>query len=118
MAKVYTITNSNANSAVVVGNSIIPAGGSVQVNELTSDYITALNAGKISISPAVGNVTSLTDSTTGTASVTHTLVDVTATPTQALINDNFATVAASNNAIIALLNALAGELHSRQRAPQ
>lgn len=43
-------------------------------------------------------------STIGTASATSVLVDVTATPTQATINNNFATLAAAIAALSAKLN--------------
>jgi len=46
----------------------------------------------VSISTVTATQSAVTDSTTGTASTT--LADVTATPTQTLINNNFASVAA------------------------
>lgn len=56
------------------------------------------------VQPASASQAALTDSTTGTASTT--LADVTATPTQTLINNNFASIAALLDAIrTALVNA-------------
>lgn len=46
----------------------------------------------ISVAKVTPTQSTVTDSTTGTASTT--LADVTATPTQTLINNNFASVAA------------------------
>ena len=53
---------------------------------------------------SLGALTATTDSTTGTADTT--LEDVTATPTQTLVNNNFATVAAQLNAIMKVLGNL------------
>jgi hypothetical protein len=60
--------------------------------------------------PSGAAETALTDSTGGTPSVSYALVDVTATPTQALINDNFATVAVLLNKLRADIVAL-GLIH-------
>jgi hypothetical protein len=64
---------------------------------------------KVLISPSRARmyaalITALTDSTGGsTSSHSGALADVTATPTQALVNDNFAKVAAKLNAILAAI---------------
>jgi hypothetical protein len=62
---------------------------------------------RVLISPSTASLvaavlTPLTDSTTG--AVTNTLHDVTATPTQTLVNNNIASLGAKINAILAVLD--------------
>lgn len=80
----------------------LPKGASKTVDYVVDNaaFTTAVAKGLISISPAVAP---LVDSTTGT--VSGTLADVTATPTQALVNGNFATIAARLTAVEAELDA-------------
>ena len=58
------------------------------------------------VQPSGASQTALDDQSTGVASVSYQLVDVTSSPTQATINANFATVAVLLNALrTALVNA-------------
>lgn len=60
---------------------------------------------------ATAGVATLTDSSTGTAGAT--IADVTATPTQTLINNNFASVTAQINGIINYLKGTADETNAQ-----
>jgi len=119
----FTVRNLTAN-AVAVGKLTIPGNQSATVDFIDAAIVAGVSGGYLSVTgqsatSLAGTNVALVDSTTGVASVTNTLVDVTVAPTQATINANFATLAAlinqlsvqvnNSNALVAALNARINE---------
>ncbi len=119
----FQVKNLTAN-AVAVGKLTLPANETRTVDFVDAAIVAGVNGGYLSVTgqtatTLAGSNIALVDSTTGVASVTNTLVDVTVAPTQATVNANFATLAAlinqlsvqvnNSNALVAALNARINE---------
>lgn len=88
----------NPSLAIGVASGAVPASASVAL---------PTNTGVVT-----GGVTTVTDSTGGTADTT--LADVTATPTQTLVNNNFADLAAQNALQVTFNAAILAELATQK----
>jgi len=107
----YTLTlSSKAPDSLFIGNILLTRKNALTVEFIDEAMQAAITAGSVEASDTVVEPTALagdlTDSTGGTPNVLHILVDVTATPTQALINDNFATLAVRIVALNDLVNTM------------
>ena len=96
MATTFTLSHSQLGD-VSTDIGTIPRGKTLAVTVLSPSVIEAIRAGTLTCSPSIGTgaaVASLLDNeVVASADAQYDIVDVTASPTQALVNANFATLA-------------------------